>query len=70
MENEDTTPHPPLVTEDTENIDDPPAQNEDRTYVDADAEVTEPDEHSIDHYDILRDDPIALIPLEMVMRLD
>ena len=33
----------------TENVDDFPAQPEDRTYVDADAEVTEPNEHSLDH---------------------
>ena len=38
---------------DTENIDDHPAQSEDRTYVDADAEVTEIEELSMDPYDIL-----------------
>ena len=40
------------------------------TYVDADAEVTEPEEHSLDTYDILRDDPFALIPPEMVKHWD
>ena len=62
MENEDTTLHPPSGTEDTEYYDDPPAHPEDRTYVDADAEVTEPEENFIDPYRILRDDQFALIP--------
>ena len=38
--------------------------------MDADAEVTEPEEHSMDPYDILRDDQFALIPPDIVERLD
>ena len=38
--------------------------------MDADAEITEPEEHSLDPYDILRDDPAALIPPEIVNRWD
>ena len=38
--------------------------------MDADAEVTEPEEHSLDPYDIMRDDPFALIPQEVVERWD
>ena len=67
VETEDKTPHP---TSPTEEVDDSPAQTEDRTYVDADADVTEPEEHSLDPYDILRDDPFALIPPEIVERRD
>ena len=37
--------------------------------MDADAEITEP-EHSLDLYDILRDDPFALIPPEIVDQWD
>ena len=59
VETDVNTTHP---IQPTEEVDDSPAQPEDRTYVDADAEVTEPEEHSMDPYDILRDDPFALIP--------
>ena len=45
IENNTPQPIPP-----TEKIDYYPAQPEDRTYVDADAEVTEPEEHSMDPY--------------------
>ena len=38
--------------------------------MDADAEVTEPEEHTMDPYDILRDDTFALIPQEIVERWD
>ena len=38
------------------------AQSAARTYVDADEEVTEPEEHSLDPYDILRDYPFVLVP--------
>ena len=38
--------------------------------MDADAEVTEPEEHSLDPYDIIRDDPFAMIPQEVVERWD
>ena len=38
--------------------------------MDADAEITEPEEHSLDPYDILRDDPFALIPPGIVDRWD
>ena len=38
--------------------------------MDADEEVTEPEEHSLDTYDLLRDDPFALIPPEVVEHWD
>ena len=39
---------------------------EERIYVDADAEVPEPEEYTLDPYDIMRDDPFARIPQEVV----
>ena len=51
MENEDTTPQPPSATVDIDDTN--PAHPAAMTYVDADAEVTEPEEHSMDPYDIL-----------------
>ena len=42
-------PHPPSVTNETEAPDDLPTDPpEERTYVDADAEVPEPEEYSLD----------------------
>ena len=67
VDTEDNNPHSIPLTED---IEDPSARPEDRTYVDADAEVTEPEERSMGPYDILRDDPFALIPQEIVERWD
>ena len=66
-EDEDATYHP---TSTTEEIPELTAYTEERTYVDADAEVTGPEEHSLDPYDITRDDPFALIPPEMVKHWD
>ena len=66
VETEDLTSQPQPVTRDTECSYDPIAHPEERTYVDADAEVAEPEEHSLDPYDILRDDPFARIPQEVV----
>ena len=64
-------PHPQSATEETEPHDnfptDPP---EERIYVDADAEVPEPEEYTLDPYDIMRDDPFARIPQEVVERWD
>ena len=61
-ESEDLISQPHSVTDDIEYSDDPIAHPEESTYVDADAEVTEPEERSLDPYDILRDDPFAVIP--------
>ena len=38
--------------------------------MDADEEVTEPGEHSLDLYDLLRDDPFALVPPEVIKQWD
>ena len=38
--------------------------------MDADEEVTEPEEHSMDPYDLLRDDPFALVPPEVIEQWD
>ena len=45
-------------------------QPDDKTYVDADADLKEFEENSPDPYDILRDDPIAIIPQETATRWD
>ena len=59
------------VPNETEVPDDlPPDPPEERTYVDADAEAPEPEEYSLDPYDIMRDDPFARIPQEVVKRWD
>ena len=63
---EDPIPHHHHVTEDTAYLDESPVLTEERTYVDADAEITEPEERSLDPYDILRDDTFALIHPEIV----
>ena len=56
-------PHPQSATEETEPHDDSPTDPpEERTYVNADAEAPEPEEYSLDPYDIMRDDPFARIP--------
>ena len=64
-------PHPPLATKETEAPDDLPTDPpEERTYVDADAEAPEPEGYTLDPYDIMRDDPFARIPQEVVERWD
>ena len=70
MESEDPIPYTNPVTEDTAYPDEPPVPPEERKYVDADAEITEPEEHSLDPYDILRDDPFALISPELIDQWD
>ena len=65
-----TTQEDPAAVEDAPPPTSPTAENnprqtaspEEKTYVDADEEVTEPEEHSLDPYDLLRDDPFALVP--------
>ena len=47
VENEDTTSQPPSATDDIDDTN--PAHPAARTCVDVDAEVTEPEEHSMDH---------------------
>ena len=56
-------PHPPSTTEESDPREDLPTDPpEERAYMDADAEVPEPEEYSLDPYDIMRDDPFARIP--------
>ena len=69
-ESEAPISHPHPVTKDAAYPAESPALHEERTYVDADAEITEPEEHSQDPYDIIRDDPFALIPPELVDQWD
>ena len=56
VESEAPIPHPHPVSEDTAYPEESTVPPKERTYVDADAEITEPEEHSLDPYDILRDD--------------
>ena len=65
MDDDDSIPHPISVTEDT---DDTPEQPENKTYVDADADLTEFEENYPDPHAILRDDQFALIQPEAVRR--
>ena len=59
-EDDDTVSHSPSATKETDPRDDFPTDPpEERTYVDADAEVTEPEGYTLDTYDIMRDDPFA-----------
>ena len=67
VDDEDSIPHTISVTKDT---DDTPEQPEDKTYVDANTDLTEFEENSPDPYAILLDDPFAIIPSETAKRWD
>ena len=70
VESGDLSSHPHHVNKDTAYPDESLIPTKERTYVDADAEITEPEEHSLDPYDILRDDSFALIPPDLVDQWD